>query len=70
MVVFNTSVFLVYGIFQGVMEMAVESWDRALLAIAILVVGTVVGLGVDLLPAPARRRRGLGDERAGRRCSR
>jgi signal transduction histidine kinase len=45
LVVFNTSVFIVYGLFQGVMEMAVESWDRALLAIAILVVGTVVGLG-------------------------
>ncbi len=45
LIVFNTSVFIVYGIFQGVMEMAVESWDRAALAIAILVVGTVVGLG-------------------------
>jgi len=44
MVVFNTSVFLAYGVFQAVMELSVETWDRALLALAVLIVGTVVGL--------------------------
>ena len=45
MVVFNTAVFIAYGIFQGAMEVAVETPERAITAIAILAAGTLIGLG-------------------------
>ncbi len=44
LVVFNTSVFLAYGVFQGAMEIAVETRERAQLAIGILVLGVGAGL--------------------------
>ncbi len=45
MVVFNTSVFIAYGVFQAAMELAVETPERAWPAIAVLAGGTASGLG-------------------------
>ena len=45
MVVFNTSVFIAYGVFQAAMELAVETPERAWPAVAVLALGTSSGLG-------------------------
>jgi signal transduction histidine kinase len=44
-VVFNTAVFLAYGVVQGVMEILLEPLDRALSGLALLAAGSVVGIG-------------------------